>query len=89
MSTAEKFNVFPTRMSEQIMKSRLKIAERGFKLLKKKSDALQIKFREVGQEIIEIKDMMGRVMQEAAYLLAETKYLTGDINNDILNCVTK
>lgn len=90
MADQEKFNVFPTRMSMQLMKSRLKIAEAGYKLLKQKADVLRFRYREVAQEIIEIKSMLSNIMTEAAYLLAETKYVTGDIvNYDILHRVSK
>lgn len=77
-------------MSMQLMKARLKVAEAGYKLLKQKVDALRFRYREIAHEIIEIKFMLSRIMTEAAYLLAETKYVTGDIiNYDILHRVSK
>lgn len=90
MAAEEKFNVFPTRMSMQLMKTRLKVAESGYKLLKQKVDALRFRYREIANEIIDIKSTLSEIMTEAAYLLAETKYVTGDtINYDILHRVSK
>ncbi|KAF5587709.1 vacuolar atp synthase subunit d [Fusarium pseudocircinatum] len=62
--------VFPTRQSLGIMKSKLKGAETGHSLLKRKSEALT-------KRIDEAKRKMGRVMQIAAFSLAEVTYAVG------------
>ena len=54
MGGGEKINVFPSRMALSVMKVRLKGAQKGHSLLKKKSDALTLKFRYT-EETIEIK----------------------------------
>ncbi|RYP35524.1 hypothetical protein DL767_003778 [Monosporascus sp. MG133] len=87
--------VFPTRQSLGIMKAKLKGAETGHSLLKRKSEALTKyafpryistapdKLRqltncaEITRRIDEAKRKMGRVMQIAAFSLAEVRYAVG------------
>ncbi|KAK8128707.1 H(+)-transporting V1 sector ATPase subunit D [Apiospora sp. TS-2023a] len=69
--------VFPTRQSLGLMKSKLKGAEIGHSLLKRKSEALTKRFREITRRIDEAKRKMGRVMQVAAFSLAEVTYAVG------------
>ncbi|KAJ5433103.1 V-type proton ATPase subunit [Penicillium daleae] len=69
--------VFPTRQSLGLMKSKLKGAETGHSLLKRKSEALTKRFREITRRIDEAKRKMGRVMQIAAFSLAEVSYAVG------------
>lgn len=59
------------------MKSKLKGAEIGHSLLKRKSEALTKRFREITRRIDEAKRKMGRVMQVAAFSLAEVTYAVG------------
>ncbi|PMB71934.1 V-type proton ATPase subunit D [Beauveria bassiana] len=66
---ADREPVFPTRQSLGIMKAKLKGAETGHSLLKRKSEALT--------KIDEAKRKMGRVMQIAAFSLAEVTYAVG------------
>lgn len=69
--------VFPTRQSLGIMKAKLKGAEQGHSLLKRKSEALTKRFREITRRIDEAKRKMGRVMQIASFSLAEVTYAVG------------
>ncbi|CAG7939300.1 unnamed protein product [Penicillium salamii] len=90
--------VFPTRQSLGLMKNKLKGAEIGHSLLKRKSEALtkyvsipitisryiltfhllaNRRFREITRRIDEAKQKMGRVMQIAAFSLAEVSYAVG------------
>ena len=62
------------------MKGRLKGAQKGHSLLKKKADALQFRFRLILKKIVETKQTMGEVMKEAAFSLAEAKFATGDFS---------
>ncbi|KIH92240.1 V-type H+-transporting ATPase subunit D [Sporothrix brasiliensis 5110] len=59
------------------MKAKLKGAETGHNLLKRKSEALTKRFREITRRIDEAKRKMGRVMQIAAFSLAEVTYAVG------------
>jgi V-type H+-transporting ATPase subunit D len=70
--------VFPTRMTLGLMKGKLKGAQQGHSLLKRKSEALTKRFRDITKRIDDAKRKMGRVMQTAAFSLAEVQYATGD-----------
>ena len=59
-------------------------------MLKKKADALQLKFRSILKKIIETKQLMGELMKEASFSLAEAKFAsTGDLNQAVLQNVNK
>ncbi|OAA33662.1 ATPase, V1/A1 complex, subunit D [Moelleriella libera RCEF 2490] len=67
--------VFPTRQSLGLMKAKLKGAETGHSLLKRKN---------ITRRIDEAKRKMGRVMQIAAFSLAEVTYaIGGDIGYQV------
>lgn len=70
--------VFPTRMTLSLMKGKLKGAQQGHSLLKRKLEALAKRFRDITQRIDDAKRKMGRVMQTASFSLAEVQYATGD-----------
>jgi len=89
MATKDRLLIFPSRGAQMLMKSRLKGAQKGHSLLKKKADALQMRFRMILNKIIETKTLMGEVMKEAAFSLAEAKFATGDFNQVVLQNVTK
>lgn len=71
------------------MKARLKGAQTGRNLLKKKSDALSMRFRQILRKIIETKTKMGEVMREAAFSLAEAKFTAGDFSTTVIQNVNK
>lgn len=72
------------------MKGRLKGAQKGHSLLKKKADALQMKFRSILKKIIDTKQLMGEVMKDASFSLAEAKFAGGgDFNQAVLQNVNK
>uniref|UniRef100_A0A8C2GEL5 V-type proton ATPase subunit D n=1 Tax=Cyprinus carpio TaxID=7962 RepID=A0A8C2GEL5_CYPCA len=53
MSGKDRIDVFPSRIYITIMKARLKGAQTGRSLLKKKADALSMRFRQILRKIIE------------------------------------
>jgi len=90
MSGRDRLNIFPSRMAMTIMKGRLKGAQKGHSLLKKKADALQMRFRQILKKIVDTKSLMGDVMKEAQFSLAEAKFTVGnDFNAIVLQNVTK
>ncbi|RXG69764.1 V-type proton ATPase subunit D 1 [Armadillidium vulgare] len=89
MSSKDKINIFPSRGAQTIMKARLAGAVKGHSLLKKKAEALQMRFRMILGKIIESKMLMGDVMKDAAFSLAEAKFASGDFNQSVLQNVTK
>ncbi|KFD61760.1 hypothetical protein M514_03230 [Trichuris suis] len=84
MSRDDRIPVFPSRMAQSLMKARLKGAQKGHSLLKKKADALNVRFRTVLRQIIENKVLMGDVMKEASFSLAEAKFTAGDFSHTVL-----
>lgn len=65
-------------MTLTTMKIKLKGATQGHSLLKRKSEALTKRFRDITRRIDDAKRKMGKVMQTAAFSLAEVSYATGD-----------
>nr|ACO14720.1 Vacuolar proton pump subunit D [Caligus clemensi] len=89
MSGNDRINVFPSRGAQTLMKGRLKGAQKGHSLLKKKADALQLRFRSILKKIVDTKQTMGEVMKEASFSLAEAKFASGDFSHAVLQNVNK
>ncbi|KXJ17494.1 V-type proton ATPase subunit D [Exaiptasia diaphana] len=89
MSGKDRINVFPSRMALTLMKARLKGAQKGHSLLKKKADALTLRFRKILKKIIETKHLMGEIMKEATFSLAEANFAAGDFSTGVLENVDK
>ena len=71
-------NVVPTVSVLGVVKTRLKGAKKGHSLLKRKSDALTIRFRSILKRIIETKEGMAEVMGAASFSLVQAQYAAGD-----------
>lgn len=71
-------NVVPTVTTLGVMKARLVGATRGHALLKKKSDALTVQFRQILKKIVSTKEAMGDVMKTSSFALTEAKYVAGE-----------
>merc|ERR1712110_1191960 len=74
----DRIAIFPTRMALTTMKLRVKGAQQGHSLLKKKADAMTIRFRAILQKIVENKKLMGQVMNEAIFALTQANYVSND-----------
>nr|CAD1825172.1 unnamed protein product [Ananas comosus var. bracteatus] len=74
----QRLTVVPTVTMLGVMKARLVGATRGHALLKKKSDALTVQFRQILRKIVTAKESMGEAMRASAFSLAEAKYVAGD-----------
>jgi len=85
----DRLAIFPSRMALTTMKARLKGAQKGHSLLKKKADALNMRFRLILGKIIENKVLMGEVMKEAAFSLAEAKFTAGDFSHTVVQNANK
>jgi len=74
----DRINIFPSRMALTTMKLRLKSAQKGHSLLKKKSDALKLKFRKILKEIVETRtSVMKDAMPEAMLALGRANFAAG------------
>ncbi|RIB12635.1 V-type ATPase D subunit [Gigaspora rosea] len=87
MSGNQKINIFPTRMALTLMKTKLKGAQTGHSLLKRKSEALTKRFRTIIQKIEDAKHKMSKIMQAASFSLVEVAYIAGDINYQVQESV--
>jgi ATP synthase subunit D len=85
--TGNREAIFPTRMNLTLMKTKLKGASTGHSLLKRKSEALTKRFREITKRIDTAKRKMGRVMQIASFSLAEVSYAAGDVGYHVQESV--
>jgi V-type H+-transporting ATPase subunit D len=81
-------NVIPTRMELQNLKGKLVGATRGHDLLKKKSDALTMRFRSLLREIRETKLQVGELAKEALFSYTEVNFVVNDISPTVLQSVT-
>lgn len=75
---SQRLNVVPTVTVLGVMKARLVGATRGHALLKKKSDALTVQFRQILKKIVSTKESMGEVMKTSSFALTEAKYVAGE-----------
>lgn len=75
--------VAPTRMAQQVYKSKKKAAEGGHKLLKKKADALKVKFRDYAKHIAETKSGMSTDASSAFFSLTQAEYAAGNFKQKV------
>lgn len=88
MSSQNRYPVVPTVTVLAVMKVRLQGATKGHALLKKKADALTVRFRAILRQIIEAKEAMGQQMRDSFFTLIEAKYAAGDnIRHTVLDNV--
>lgn len=74
----QRLTVVPTVTVLGVIKARLVGATRGHALLKKKSDALTVQFRQILKNIVSTKESMGDIMKTSAFSLTEAKYVAGE-----------
>ncbi|KAG8644094.1 V-type proton ATPase subunit D [Manihot esculenta] len=74
----QRLNVVPTVTMLAVVKARLIGATRGHALLKKKSDALTVQFRQILKKIVTTKESMGDIMKTSSFSLTEAKYVAGE-----------
>lgn len=69
-------------MALNVTKVRLTGAQKGHSLLKRKSDALTVRFRSILQRIKDCKIAMGRLLRDANLSMAELNFVSGQSNLD-------
>ena len=80
-------NTAPTRMELNNIKGKLAGAQRGYDLLKKKSDALTLRFRSLLREIREVKLEVGNLAKDALFAYTEVKFVARDISPTVIQSV--
>eukprot|EP00210_Caulerpa_lentillifera_P002092 g2007.t1 len=83
-----RLQVVPTVTVLAQIKTRLVAATKGHALLKKKADALTVRFRAILRQIIDAKETMGDSLRSSYFTLIEAKYAAGDkIKHTVLDNV--
>lgn len=82
-----RYPVVPTTTVLGVMKGRHQGAVKGHALLKKKADALTVRFRQILKKIVQIKQEMGKKMRESAFALMEAKYAAGEFHHTVFDNV--
>jgi len=81
--------VTPSRMNLQIYKKKVVAAKKGHSLLKKKLDALKMKFRDVMVKLIETKKYLGTNAVQAFESMANAEYALGGFSVAVGDAVGK
>ena len=76
--------VAPTRMAQQVYKGKKVAANKGYDLLKKKADALKVRFRDIAKEIHAAKGGMSESCAGAFFSLTAAQYAAGDFKHSVL-----
>jgi V-type H+-transporting ATPase subunit D len=70
-------------MNEQVFKGKKKAAQSGHGLLKKKADALKVKFRDYAKAIAETKSGMAADSSSAFFSLTQAEYAAGNFKQKV------
>lgn len=84
--SANRLQVFPTRNNLTLMKNRLKSAEKGYSLLKRKSEALQVKHREIGLRLEKEQDDLKVLIRKAYFELAKAEFYGSNTKSFLYEC---
>lgn len=78
-------------MALQVYKGKRTAANKGYKLLKKKSDALKVRFRDMMKLIAKTKGDMAEESSAAFFSLTQAQYAAGDFKLAVLegNCTAR
>ncbi|GET92578.1 vacuolar ATP synthase subunit D, putative [Leishmania tarentolae] len=80
MSSANRYPALPSRMSLISFKTRLKGAQKGHSLLKKKADALALRYRAVMSELHTAKLEMANQIKGSYFTITQAQFIAGDIS---------
>lgn len=76
--SGNRYVVVPTVTVLAVIKNRLGGAKKGHQLLKKKADALNMRFRQILRRIMETKEKMGSSLRDSNFAFTEAKYAAGE-----------
>jgi len=89
MADKKRFPIFPTRMALTQMKQRLVGAKNGHQLLKKKADALTLRFRAILGKIKDNKESMGARIKDSNWALTQAKFSSNDLGPTVIESVSQ
>ncbi|CAD2098431.1 V-type proton ATPase subunit D, putative [Plasmodium vinckei vinckei] len=89
MGALDESTPVPSRITLHLMKQKKKSAFQGYSLLKKKSDALFIHFRDVLKDIVKTKNKVGEDMRNASFALAKSVWAAGDFKGQIIEGIKR
>eukprot|EP01029_Cantina_marsupialis_P010873 TRINITY_DN2454_c0_g1_i2.p1 TRINITY_DN2454_c0_g1~~TRINITY_DN2454_c0_g1_i2.p1 ORF type:complete len:202 (+),score=70.31 TRINITY_DN2454_c0_g1_i2:120-725(+) len=81
--------VFPTRMALTSFKQKEVGAKKGFDLLKKKSDALTVRFRSMLRDIADTKIAAGDEMGNAVFAMTKATWAAGNFRHKVMEQVSR
>ena len=82
-----RYPALPSRMSLMSFKQRLKGAEKGHSLLKKKADALTMRYRLIMKDLRNAKVDLPEQMKVAHFSVTNAMYIAGDISFAVQECL--
>ncbi|CCW71908.1 unnamed protein product [Phytomonas sp. Hart1] len=80
MPSNDRYPTLPSRMLLITFKNRLKGAQKGHSLLKKKADALLIRYRATMQDLRRAKLLMCDQVKDAYFTITKAQFILGDIS---------
>lgn len=80
MSANNRYPALPSRMSLIAFKTRLKGAQKGHSLLKKKADALVMRYRSIMAELRNAKLDAIKLVKDAHFTVTSATFIAGDIS---------
>lgn len=80
MSSTSRYPALPSRMSLIAFKTRLKGAQKGHSLLKKKADALALRYRTVMGELRTAKLEIANQIKGSYFTITQAQFIAGDIS---------
>lgn len=80
--------IAPTRMALTVYKAKRVAAKKGYELLKKKADALKMRFQAMLRDIQKTKKTISSDASDAFFSLTQAQYAAGDFRTKVIESVT-
>lgn len=84
--TDQRLPVFPTRMNLKIVEGKQRSAEKGHTLLKRKSDALKVRYKAIEEEFRKKEIGINQKIRDAFFKLTEAEFLGANLKMFLYEC---
>lgn len=84
MNTENRYPVTASLFMLREIKRRQEQVNRGYQLLKRKTEALRLRGRQTGAELAATQGVLGHILREAYISLAAVKFTNGESNAMVL-----